>query len=56
MTDSVLATIFVATTIISTLPVVRDIPIFRDFILRELICFISSFWFLGKAALDKAGE
>lgn len=50
-TDYVLVVIFFATTIVSILPIVRDIPIFRDFILRELLAFVSSFWFLGRAAL-----
>jgi len=52
LVDYVLALVFIATTIISILPIVRDIPIFRDFILRELICFVSSFWFLYRATLS----
>jgi len=49
--DCVLAAIFIAITVISFLPILRHIPILRSFILREVIGFITSFWFLGRAAL-----
>lgn len=50
-TDYALAAIFIAVTIISFLPILRHIPVLRSFVLREVIGFISSFWFLGRTAL-----
>lgn len=50
--DYILAFIFALTTIISILPLVHHIPVFRNFVLRETIIFASSFWFMSRAIND----
>jgi len=44
--------IFTATTIISILPLIHHIPFFRNFVLREIIIFASSFWFISRVIDD----
>ncbi len=46
--DYLFIALFAAITVISILPVVHDIPGVREFIPRELIGFVCSFWMLGR--------
>jgi len=54
--DYLLMTLFLVTTFVSILPVVHDIPGVRQFIPRELLGFVSSFWVLGRAAVNDGEE
>lgn len=54
--DYLLMALFLATTVISILPVVHDIPGVREFIPRELLGFISSFLVLGRGAINARGS
>jgi hypothetical protein len=54
--DYLCMALFLATTFISILPVVHDIPGVRQFIPRELLGFVSSFWVLGRAAMNGGEE
>lgn len=53
--DYVLISLVVATVIISSLPVVNNIPGVKFYVPRELIVFICSLWLLGRAALNVSG-
>ncbi|HSX07738.1 MAG TPA: hypothetical protein VLG11_02495 [Candidatus Saccharimonadales bacterium] len=53
--DHLLAAVFLVTVIVSLLPHAQAIPIFGDFILRESIGFIASFWFLMRATFAHIG-
>ena len=49
--DYLFMALFLIATVISILPIVHGIPGVREFIPRELLGFVSSFWVLARAAL-----
>lgn len=49
--DYVLVALIIVTVVISSLPVIHDIPVVKVYIPRELLVFTSSLWLLGRAAL-----
>lgn len=50
--DYVLISLIVTTVVVSTLPLVRSIPVVKIYIPREILVFVCSLWLMGRAALN----